>query len=47
MYIYIKDVRDHTTRWIENGLMLEIAEKTHAALFTFDQRYIGDNRPTQ
>lgn len=47
IYIYIKDARDHTTQWIETGLMVNIAAETHGALFTFDQRYLVDNRPTQ
>lgn len=47
LYIYIKDTRDYTTRWIESGLMVDIAAETHAALFTFNHRYFGDNRPTQ
>ncbi|XP_037033331.1 putative serine protease K12H4.7 [Bradysia coprophila] len=47
LYIYIKDARDYTTTWIESGLMVDIAAETNAALFTFDHRYLGDNRPTQ
>lgn len=47
LYIYIKDARDDSTRWIESGLMVDIAAETRAALFTFNHRYLGDNRPTQ
>lgn len=49
LYIYITNVRDYsTTRWIESGsLMVDIAEETHAAVYTFDLRYYGNNRPTQ
>lgn len=46
-YVYIKDGGDFTTQWIEEGLMVDIARNTSAALFTFDQRYFGTNRPTE
>lgn len=44
-YIYIKESSD--SQWIENGLMVDIAANTSAALFTFDLRYFGDNIPTR
>lgn len=47
LYIYLKDYRDYSTRWIENGLMVDIAQQTGAALMTFDYRYFGVNRPTE
>lgn len=47
LYIYLKDYRDYSTRWIEEGLMEDIAEETGAALLTFDHRYFGVNRPTE
>lgn len=46
IYIFLKDYRDYSTRWIENGLMVDIARETGAALVTFDYRYFGVNRPT-
>lgn len=45
-YIYLKDVFDRSTQWIENGLMVDIARQTHGALFTYDPRYYGTNIPT-
>jgi serine protease 16 len=47
IYIYLKDYRDYSTRWIESGLMVDIARETQAALMTFDYRYFGVNRPTE
>lgn len=41
--IYVKDIGDYTTRWISEGLMLEIATEVGGALFTFDHRYFGTN----
>lgn len=46
LYIYLKDYRDYSTRWIEDGLMVDIADDTGAAVLTFDYRYFGVNRPT-
>jgi len=46
LYIYLKDYRDYSTRWIESGLMVDIARETGAALLTLDYRYFGVNRPT-
>jgi len=46
-YIYIKDVFDTTTQWIEEGLMVDVARQTGGALFTFDQRYLGANNVTE
>lgn len=43
IYIYIKHVTDNSTRWIEQGLMVDIARNNLAALYTFDQRYFGNN----
>ncbi|KAJ6646563.1 putative serine protease K12H4.7 [Pseudolycoriella hygida] len=45
IYIYLKDAYDYSTVFIEEGLMVDIAEQTGAALFTFDHRYFGRNRP--
>lgn len=42
----MKDGTDHSTRWIEQGLVVDVAIETGAALFTFDRRYYGNNRPT-
>lgn len=42
----MKDVIDHSTRWIEEGLVVDVAAETGAALFTFERRYYGPNRPT-
>lgn len=47
LYVYLKDYRDYTTRWIEEGLMVDIARETGAAVLTFDHRYFGVNRPTE
>lgn len=47
LYIYIKDFRDNTTRFIEEGLMVDLAKDTRAALVTFDMRFFGRNRPTR
>lgn len=47
LYIYLKDYRDYSTRWIQSGLMVDIAQQTRAALLTFDYRYFGVNRPTE
>lgn len=44
IYIYIKDAGEYSNRRIEQGLMVDIASRTGAALFTFDQRYFGLNR---
>jgi serine protease 16 len=46
LYIYLKDYRDTSTRWIQSGLMVDIARETRAALLTFDYRYFGANQPT-
>lgn len=46
-YIYIKDAGEYSNRRIEEGLMVDIAARTGAALFTFDQRYFGLNRVTK
>lgn len=43
IYIYIKHLSDNSTRWIQQGLMVDIARNNLAALFTFDQRYFGNN----
>lgn len=45
LYIYLKDAFDYSTDMIEEGLMVDIAEQTGAALLTFDHRYFGRNRP--
>lgn len=45
-YIYIKDARNNTFQWILDGLMVDIAEETRGALYTFSPRYFGVNRPT-
>ncbi|XP_037038173.1 putative serine protease K12H4.7 isoform X2 [Bradysia coprophila] len=34
---------DNSTQWIQQGLMVDIARTNLAALYTFDQRYFGDN----
>ena len=34
---------DVGTQRIENGLILEIAQETGGAIFTFDHRFFGDN----
>lgn len=47
IYIYLKDAGDYTTRWIESGLMVDIARENNGSLFTFDYRYFGTNRPTE
>lgn len=47
LYVYLKDYRDYSTRWIEEGLMHDIARETGAALLTFDYRYFGVNQPTE
>lgn len=47
LYIYIKDFRDNSTRLIEDGLMVDVAKDTRAALLTFDMRFFGQNRPTR
>lgn len=39
----MKDGGDYSTRWIEEGLMVDIARETGAALFTFERRYFGNN----
>ncbi|KAJ6646562.1 putative serine protease K12H4.7 [Pseudolycoriella hygida] len=46
IYIHLKDFRDYSTRWIERGLMVDIAAETGAAVLTLDYRYFGINRPT-
>ncbi|KAJ6646561.1 Dipeptidyl peptidase 2 [Pseudolycoriella hygida] len=46
LYIYIKDFRDNSTRFIEDSLLVDIAKDTRAALMTFDMRFFGVNRPT-
>ncbi|KAJ6632715.1 Thymus-specific serine protease [Pseudolycoriella hygida] len=46
VYIYLKDAGDYTTRWIESGLMVDIARQNNGSLFTFDYRFFGTNRPT-
>ncbi|XP_037033396.1 lysosomal Pro-X carboxypeptidase-like [Bradysia coprophila] len=45
LYIYLKDAFDYSTDMIEEGLMVDIARETGAALLTFDPRYFGLNRP--
>lgn len=45
IYIYIKDVYDRSTQWIEGGLMVDIARNTSGALYTYDARYLGENIP--
>lgn len=45
-YVYIKDVADLSTQWIEHGLMVDVAKNTSAALFTYNSRYFGQNVPT-
>lgn len=47
VYIYLKDGGDSSTRWIEEGLMVDIASQNYGALFTFDMRYLGVNHPTE
>lgn len=47
IYIYIKDFGDYSTRWIESGLVVDVAQDTRAAVVTFDMRYFGRNRPTR
>lgn len=46
LFIYLKDAYEYSTEFIEEGLMVDIAEETGAALLTFDTRYFGRNRPT-
>lgn len=46
-YVYIKDVFDRSTRWIESGLMVDIAKNTSGALFTYDPRFFGENIPVE
>lgn len=43
-YIFVKDVYDRSTQWIERGLMVDIARNTSGALFTYDPRYYGHNQ---
>lgn len=43
-YVYIKDAGELSNRRIQEGLMVDIAARTGAALFTFNQRYFGENR---
>lgn len=44
--MFIHGSGEYTTEWIENGLMVDIAEKEGAALVTFDHRFFGENTPT-
>jgi len=46
VYIYLKDTGDYTTRWIESGLMVDLAREHNGSLFTFDYRYFAGNQPT-
>ncbi|XP_037038170.1 putative serine protease F56F10.1 [Bradysia coprophila] len=46
VYIYLKDAGDYTTRWIESGLVVDLARESNGSIFTFDYRYFGNNRPT-
>lgn len=45
-YVYIKDAGETNSARIERGLMVDTAAITGAALFTFDQRYFGQNNVT-
>lgn len=47
LFIYVKDIGDYTTRWLSEGLMLDIARDVGGALFTFDHRYFGANIPVE
>ena len=46
MFVYVKDIGDTTTNFIERGLMHDIAEEVGASLYTFDLRNTGENHVT-
>lgn len=46
IFVYVSESDDFTTKWIEKGLMVDIAKSLHGALVSADHRYFGKNIPT-
>lgn len=47
MLVFIGDGYDHSTKWIEEGLMVDVARELHGILIHSDHRYFGENIPTE
>lgn len=46
LFFYINDGSSDTHQWLKSGLMVDIARKVYAALFSADHRYFRQNLPT-
>lgn len=46
LFFHIHDSGVHSTRWIEGGLMYDLARELNGAMFIADHRYSGHNIPT-
>jgi pimeloyl-ACP methyl ester carboxylesterase len=47
IFIFVNGLEGTTTRWIESGLVVDVAREVGAALVTADHRYMGLNIPTE
>lgn len=46
IYIFVSD-NTFTTKWLDTGLMHDIAIEEGAAMITASHRYFGENLPTE